>query len=64
VEAVRKSPDDKYVQSVTLNGKPYDEAWFPHSAVAQGGKLVFQMGSQPNLQFAAAEAAAPPSMTK
>jgi predicted alpha-1,2-mannosidase len=64
IEAIRSSPADKYVQSVTLNGKPYDKAWFPHSAVAQGGKIVFRMGSRPNLQFASAEDAAPPSMTK
>lgn len=64
VEAVRKSADEKYIQSVTLNGKPYEKAWFPHSAIANGGKIVFRMGAEPNKQFASAVEAAPPSMTK
>ncbi|MBI4891709.1 MAG: glycoside hydrolase family 92 protein [Acidobacteria bacterium] len=64
VEAIRKSPADFYIQSVELNGKPYDKAWFPHSAVANGGKLVFKLGPQPNTKWAAAPEAAPPSMSK
>ncbi len=64
VQAIRKSTEDKYVRSVTLNGKPYDKAWFPHSAVARGGAIVFQMTSQPDESFASSEGAAPPSMSK
>jgi predicted alpha-1,2-mannosidase len=64
VEALRKSSEEKYIQSVTLNGKPYNKAWFAHSAVAAGGKLVFRMGDKPNEKFASGEDAAPPSMTK
>jgi predicted alpha-1,2-mannosidase len=64
VRAVRKSPGDEYVQSVTLNGKPYNKAWFPHSAIARGGEIVFRMGSRPNPEFASAADAAPPSMSK
>ena len=63
VEAKRNSPDDKYIQSVTFNGKPYSKVWFSHSDIANGGTFVFTMGSQPNKDFGAAEAAAPPSMT-
>ncbi|WP_321476273.1 GH92 family glycosyl hydrolase [uncultured Paludibaculum sp.] len=64
VEAARKSPSDQYIQSVILNGKPYGKAWFPHSAIADGGKIVFQMGAKPNVQFASGVGDAPPSMTK
>jgi predicted alpha-1,2-mannosidase len=64
VEAKRKSPTDKYIQSVTLNGKPYDKLWFNHSAVVQGGTLVFEMGPQPNKSFGSGEGAIPPSMSK
>jgi predicted alpha-1,2-mannosidase len=57
------SHEAKYIQSVTFNGKPYDKVWFNHAAIAEGGTIVFQMGSQPNKQFGAAPDAAPPSMT-
>ncbi len=63
VEAKRKSPENKYIQSVTFNGKPYTKVWFSHLDIANGGTFVFTMGSEPNKEFGAAEAAAPPSMT-
>src|SRR5262249_16004780 len=61
VEARRSPPADKYIQSVTLNGKPYDKVWFSHASVAQGETEVFKMGSQPNVAFGAARSAAPPA---
>lgn len=64
VVAQRKAATDQYVQSVTLNGQAYGKAWFPYSAIANGGKIVFQMGAKPNVQFAADPEAAPPSMSK
>ena len=64
VEAKRKSPTDKYIQSVTLNGKPYNKLWFNHSALVKGGTLVFEMGAEPNKSFGAGEDAIPPSLSK
>jgi predicted alpha-1,2-mannosidase len=64
VVAKNNSEKNKYVQSVTLNGKPLDKVWLPHSQIAQGGTLVFQMGAQPNPKWGVAESAAPPSMSK
>jgi predicted alpha-1,2-mannosidase len=64
VEAKRKSPSDKYIQSVTLNGKPYNKLWFNHSAVVKGGTLVFEMGPEPNKNFGAGADAVPPSLSK
>ena len=61
IEAQRKLPTDKYIQSVTLNGKSHTQVWFPHSAIAKGGKIVFQMGSEPNPTFGASSDALPPS---
>ncbi|HWC95290.1 MAG TPA: GH92 family glycosyl hydrolase [Candidatus Sulfopaludibacter sp.] len=46
IEVKRSSPSDKYIQSVTLNGKPYDKFWFSHAAIAQGGSLVFKMSAK------------------
>ena len=42
------SPQNKYIQSMTLNGKSWNKAWFAHKDVQNGGELIFQMGSRPN----------------
>jgi predicted alpha-1,2-mannosidase len=40
-----------YIQSATLNGKPYTKSYIGHADVIDGGKLVFQMGPKPNKQW-------------
>ncbi|MBN2356777.1 GH92 family glycosyl hydrolase, partial [candidate division KSB1 bacterium] len=52
-----------YIQSATLNGKPYDKAWITHEDIVRGGTLEFQMGPEPNKEWASDPSAAPPSMT-
>jgi predicted alpha-1,2-mannosidase len=47
ITAIRKSPADKYVRSVLLNGRRYEKTRFHHSAIAQGGTIVFEMGADP-----------------
>ena len=63
IEAKRRSPEDKYIQSIEFDGKPYTRVWFRHAEIANGAKIVFNMGSQPNKEFGAEETAAPPSLT-
>lgn len=63
VEANRRSPEDRYIQSVTFNGKPYERLWFRHADIVNGAAIVFTMGTEPNKQFGAADGAAPPSLT-
>jgi len=62
IVAERKDPAHQYIQSFTLNGKPQQRAWFNHSDIAQGGKLIFTMGAEPNPTFGADVAVAPPSL--
>ncbi|MDR0395509.1 MAG: GH92 family glycosyl hydrolase, partial [Tannerella sp.] len=38
------SPENKYIKSVTLNGKPYDKPYIDFKEIAAGGELVFEMG--------------------
>ena len=38
---------NRYIQSATLNGTPLNNSWFRHSQIADGGTLVFTMGSAP-----------------
>ncbi len=63
ITARRRSEQDFYIQSVTLNRKSYTKAWFPHSAIAAGGEIVFEMGKEPNRRFGVEQSAAPPSMS-
>jgi putative alpha-1,2-mannosidase len=35
---------------VTLNGQEVNKLYLTHEQLMQGGELVFEMGSQPNLE--------------
>ena len=37
------SEENKYVESITLNGKPYTEYYITHEDILKGGTLVFKM---------------------
>lgn len=52
-----------YIQSATLNGKPWNKTWFSHADIADGGKLLLTMGPLPNKNWGSTPDAAPPSMT-
>ena len=51
VRARRISSRNIYIQSATLNGKPYRKSFLLHDDLMAGGELVFQMGSRPNLKW-------------
>ncbi|HEX3471201.1 MAG TPA: GH92 family glycosyl hydrolase [Silvibacterium sp.] len=63
VIAKNNSTKNMYIQSATLNGKPWNKPWFSHSDIANGAKLVLTMGPKPNTQWGSAADAAPPSMS-
>ncbi|MCD4783027.1 MAG: GH92 family glycosyl hydrolase [Candidatus Eremiobacteraeota bacterium] len=48
VEAKNNSKENVYVQSVKLNGRELMQPRFEHKDIANGGKLEFVMGSEPN----------------
>lgn len=48
VEAHGNSPENVYIQSATLNGKPYEKCYLMHSDIVAGGKLILQMGATPS----------------
>lgn len=48
IEARNNAPDHKYIQSATLNGKPWNKAWFSQEDIANGAKLVLEMGPKAN----------------
>ncbi|HVI45360.1 MAG TPA: GH92 family glycosyl hydrolase [Chitinophaga sp.] len=46
--ARNNSPENIYIRSARLNGKPYNRCWIDHSVIAAGGILELEMGNQPN----------------
>ena len=55
------SRNNKYIQSVRLNGKPINRVWFRHSDIANGGTLELQMGNTPNKSLGSDPRDLPPS---
>ena len=53
IQAINNSPNNKYIQSATLNGKALNKAYIDHDIVKQGGKLVFTMGEKANRNWGA-----------
>ena len=49
IKANNNSSENKYIQSVRLNGKPLKEPRIRFESITNGGELVFEMGSEPNM---------------
>ncbi len=56
------SPENLYIQSVELNGKPYSKSYIAHPDIIAGGELTFVMGPEPNKAFGSAPEDRPRSM--
>jgi predicted alpha-1,2-mannosidase len=63
IVARNNSDRNRYIQSATLNGKPWHKPWFSQADIADGATLVLTMGPEPNEAWGAAPADAPPSMS-
>lgn len=42
------SKQNSFIQSATLNGKPFDRTWIYHDELIHGGVLKYVLGSSPN----------------
>jgi predicted alpha-1,2-mannosidase len=42
------SPENIYIQSASLNGKPLNQPWIHHPDITTGGTLEFEMGNKPS----------------
>lgn len=51
MEAVNNSPENIYVQRVTLNGKDYTKTYLLHTDILKGGVMKIVMGKTPNYNF-------------
>ena len=59
--AHNNSKENKYIQSIKLNGEPYTKSYINHKDIVKGGKLEFEMGSTPSKTYGVAEADRPKS---
>ncbi len=57
------SPTNVYIQSATLNGRPWTQPWFRHADIANGATLELVMGAKPNPAWGSAPGDAPPSLS-
>ena len=48
IEAIDNSPENVYIQSATLDGKPYDKCYLMQNDIVRGGRLVLKMGVHPS----------------
>jgi predicted alpha-1,2-mannosidase len=47
IKATNNSRENIYIQSITLNGKPYTKTYLTYEDIMQGGELVINLGNQP-----------------
>jgi len=60
--AKNNSRDNKYIQSIKLNGKPYTKSYINHKDVVAGGTLEFEMGAEPSKTYGVDKADRPVSV--
>lgn len=51
IKALNNSRQNKYVQKVRLNGKPYLKTFISHTDFKNGGELEIEMGAKPNKKW-------------
>jgi predicted alpha-1,2-mannosidase len=61
IVASNNSHDNKYVESIRLNGQPLNQVWFRHADIANGGKLELTMGDTPNTSLGSDPSSFPPA---
>ena len=48
IDTRRSSTDQRYLQRICLNGKPFNTVQLPFAEIVKGGRLTLDAGSQPN----------------
>ncbi len=51
ISAKNNSPKNVYIQSATLNGKPFNRCWLSNSEITAGGSLELVLGPKPNVTW-------------
>jgi putative alpha-1,2-mannosidase len=45
------TPENIYIQSATLNGKPLNKSWIYFKDIVNGGALNYVLGNKPNPEW-------------
>lgn len=59
IKANRTKPDDFYVNGVQLNSRKHSASYMQHSALENGGELLFELGAAPSMNWGTTEADLP-----
>ena len=62
INVLNNSVENKYIQSITLNAKPYTKSFITHHDMMVGGILEMKMGNKPNPKFGVLQEDGPTSM--
>jgi predicted alpha-1,2-mannosidase len=63
INAPNNSAANKYIQTLTVNGKPYDFNYLKHADLTKGAVLNFTMSAKPNMVRGTKESSAPYSLS-
>jgi predicted alpha-1,2-mannosidase len=63
IDAAGDPATNPYIQSVDLNGNPHHQNWISFHALSAGGTLHFTVAANPNHNWGATDADAPPSLS-
>lgn len=63
IQAPANSKSNRYLQSLTFNGKPSSKNYLEHEALLKGGVVIFEMGAAPDKTRGTREADYPFSMS-
>jgi len=64
IEAENAAAQNPYVQSLNVNGQPYEKTWLPYELLSRGATLRFKLGSLPNKDWGTKPEDAPPSFSE
>ena len=64
IDAPNNNPENVYIKSATLNGKPYTKTYITHADLVKGGVLKLLMSNTPNKTKGIAEEDRPYSLSK
>lgn len=58
------SAENKYIQSIHLNGKPYEKSFIVYKDITAGGELLIKMGAKPSATWGVQKEARPSSTVR
>ncbi len=64
IKAPNNSAENCYVQSLNINGQPYDKNYVTFDQLQQGAYFFYQMSSEPNMARGVSDSSAPYSFSK